>query len=162
MSKKNKAYEDFLVEHLPKVPDFQKTNLPKFDPGYSLGPPVKPTGEKDFIEFYFNNDVRQLQADIHMRPDHYTKEQKELVEAMAAKQPLPPGVTRHDKNELVMRLMEATDHRAQREKIVQSAQKATGPKEKDADPTVDRILEAQKLREAFENQEALPKSIKII
>lgn len=164
MSKKNPHYEAFLAEHLPKVPDFAKTHAPKFDPNYTLGPPTKSTAERDFIDFYFNNDVRQLQSDIQMRPDHYTAEQKAIIEAMAAKRPLPQGTTRTDLNEIVLRLLERTEDRQKREKVIQKVQKAVEPK-KDEDPTIERILEAQKLADSqgtFENQAALPKAIKII
>lgn len=162
MTKKTTAYETFLEEHLPKVPDFVKEHAPKVDgnPVFSLGPPVKPTGERDFVDFYLNGDVRQLVADIHARPAHYTQEQKELVEALAAKKPLPQGVGRRELNELVMRLLEATDRREKREKVIQQAQKALEPKSDD--PTVERLLEEHKNQEMFENQGTLPKAIKII
>jgi hypothetical protein len=164
MSKKNPHYEAFVAQHLPKVPDFAKTHAPKFDPNFTLGPPVKSTADRDFLDFYFNNDVRHIQSDIQMRPDHYTAEQKAIVEALAAKRPLPQGVGRTELNELVLRLMERTEDRKKRETIIQKVQKKVEPK-KDEDPTIERILEAQKLADTqgtFENQAALPKAIKII
>lgn len=166
--KKNPQHEEFLKEHLPKVPDFKNENLPKFDPGYTLGPPVKPTGDRDFLDFYFNNDVRHLQADIHARPDHYTREQKDIVAAIAAKRPLPPGTGKADLNELVLRLMEKTEYRKKREATIQKAQKKLSPEDKPLalsdDPTIERIVAAQRAHDqsSFENQAAMPKAIKII
>lgn len=153
----------FMVDNLPKVAvsDFMKENLPKFDPGYTLGPPVqgKGTHEKNLLEFYFNNDVRQIEADIHGRPDHYTQEQKEIVEALSKKRPLPPGTTDAAVSEIVLRYMERTEHRQKREQIIQKAQAKI---ERNEDPTIERMLEEVKSNPTFEDQASMPKAIKII
>ncbi len=154
---KNSLYERFLKEHLPAVPNFVETNAPKFDPGFKLGPPMKGTHDKNFLEFYFNNDVRHVQADIHMRPDHYTQEQKDIIEALANKRPLPAGTTNAAINEIVMRLLEKTEHRKKREAIIQKAQKVV-----QEDPTIERIIEQMKEEPKFEDQASMPKAIKII
>ena len=150
--KKNPLYARFLEENLPRAPRVDD-NLPRFDPGFVLGPPVRGAHEKNFLEFYFNNDPRHIVADAHGRPDHYTAEQKAIIEALGARRPLPPGTTDRDINAIVMRLLEKTEHRAQREKVVRAAQKKMDPD----DPTITRMLEG-----TFENQGQILKAIKII
>lgn len=147
-----------MKANLPKVPNFIEANLPKFNPGFILGPPKKQTHELNFIELYFNGDVRTLLADALGRPEHYTAEQKAILEAMSQKQPLPPGTKNTDINEIVMRFTERTEHRKEREKIVQRLQEE--PK-KTEDPTIERYLEEAK-NQTFQNQETIPKAIKII
>lgn len=158
--KKNPAYERFLKQHLPVLPNFVETNRPKFDPTFTLGPPIRGAHEKNMLEFYFQNDVRHILADMATRPEHYTQEQQAIVNAIATKQPLPPGTTDRDINEIVMRLMEKTEHRKKREAVIQKAQKkAERPTEED--PTLERILELAKSG-TFEEQQTIPKAIKII
>lgn len=156
MSKKS-LYDKFLDEHLPKVPNFVEENVPKFDPGFTLGPPIRGAHEKNFLEAYFNNDPRHLVVDAYHRPEHYTAEQKEILGALEHGKPLPPGTTSRDINEIVLRFLEKTEHRKKREAIVQKVQKAL---ESEKDPTVARILAGDE--PSFENQGMLPKAIKII
>ncbi len=151
---KNPLYEKFLREHLPRTKDFVEENKPRFDPGFTLGPPIRGAHEKNFLEFYFGNDPRHIVADAHGRPDHYTAEQKAILDALHQKRPLPPGTTDRDINEIVIRFLESTKHRARREKVVRAVQKKLEP-----DPTIARALEGEP---AFENQNAIPKAIKII
>lgn len=166
-SKKNGLYEKFIKDNLPVVPNFVETNRPKFDPGFKLGPPVRGTHEKNLLEFYFQNDVRYIQADMHGRPEHYTQEQKDIIEAISLKRPLPPGTTDTMINDIVMRYTEKTEHRKKREQVIQKAQKSIEPEKSKAadqvdDPTIDRILKRAVDGQTFEDQAALPKAIKII
>lgn len=160
---KNPIYEKFLKEHLPKVPDFVETNRPKFDPGFTLGPPVRGAHEKNMLEFYYQNDVRHIVADMLARPEHYTQEQQAIIDAIAKKRPLPQGAGNREINEIVMRFLESSDHRKEREKVIQKAQRKVEPKDpkSEEDPTIARLLENAK-NPTFENQEAMPKFIKII
>lgn len=153
--KPKSMYETFLEEHLPKVP------AATFEGGFTLAPAVKPTSERDLIDFYFNNDVRQLQHDMQARPAHYSADEKEIVEAMSRKRPLPHGTTKQDLNNIVLKFCEKTKAREKREKVIRRAQDAM-------DPAVARAIEKQRAADerdrslaTFEDQKFL-KSIKII
>lgn len=148
------SMQKFIDQHAPKVPDFIKSNLPRFDPGFRLGPPAASFADKTLLDVYFP-DLRPLVADVHGRPDHYTVEQRELVDLLWNKKPLPPGTTKQDLNELVLRFTERTEHVQRRDKVMQAVQK----KIEEADPTIKRILqraEDEKRQEQDEKKSDIP------
>lgn len=166
-----------MKRHLPRMPNFSD-NLPvtpdptyknftdhlptvKFDPFYTLGPPVKSIAYQTLLDTYFNGDVTQIYADMLSRPDHYDAEQKDIIERLRQKQPLKPETQSTDVDELVMRFFDRTEQRKKREEIVSQVQKKMEPPD---DPTVRRKLEEDEVRKANETFEVqrFPKSIKII
>lgn len=155
---------DFVKKHAPKVPNFIEENRPKFDPGFTLGPALSARKDPSLLEAYFGQDIRQLLLDVSNRPDHYTEEQKNILRALERKEPLPPGTTTSDINNIVLRFTERTEQRKKREEVVRSAQR----KLEDLDPTVERRLreeEEQRQREEAEKtyeKMNFPKAIKII
>lgn len=156
----------FTEEHLPtafKLPNFIEENLPRAAPwppppeAFSLGPSVRPP-DPTLVDAYLRGDVGILVADLSNRPDHYTPEQRVLIEALHRKQPMPPGTTTAALNELVMRYTERTEQKKMRAAAVSSAQR------KLEDPTVKRKQEEDEVRNAqssFQEQD-FPKAIKII
>jgi hypothetical protein len=126
--------KSFLDEHLPKVPNFVEENLPRLNPMFQLGAPVRKS-DPSLLDFYFNGNPRELHADSIARPDHYTAEQKALLETLMQKKPLPMGATQRDINELVLRFTERTEQRKKREQILQKVHR------KLEDPTIERKVE---------------------
>ena len=171
MTKKNFTTEhhprmpDFMA-NLPRVPDFME-NLPKAAPwpppaAFELGAPLSQRRDPTLIDAYFRGDLRPLLQDMAARPDHYTSEQKEILQALEQKKPLPAAARNQDISEIVMRFTERTDPK-KRETAISAAQKKLT-----TDPTVQRKMEQDKKRKAdeeaeqtYERQE-FPKSIKII
>lgn len=155
--------QDFVETHRPKVPNFIEENLPRFGPQFVLGPPSAQRKDPSLLDAYFNGDPSRLLLDAAQRPDHYTDEQKKILEALEQKQPLPPGTSPRELSELVLRFTERTEHRQKREAIVQRAQKKL-----EDDPTVKRKEEEDREREEREKAEGtfeaqnFPKAIKII
>jgi hypothetical protein len=164
VKKKDKPTETaFMKEHLPRVPDFVKSNLPtlKFDPNFTLGPPVHSVAKQTLLDAYFNGDITRIYSDMLSRPDHYDAEQKEIIEKLWRKEPLGPEVDRQDIDEIVMLFFDRTSQRKKREQLVQEVQQKLDPTD---DPTVKRKLEqaeAEKAADTFEGQQPL-KAIKII
>lgn len=157
----------FTEEHLPKafkMPDFIEENRPKVAPwppppeAFSLGPSVRPP-DPTLVDAYLRGDVGILVADSRNRPDHYTPEQRVLIEALHRKQPLPPGTTTAALNELVFRYTERTEQKKMRAAAVSSAQRKL-----EADPTVKRKQEEDEVRNAGSSfqEQGFPKAIKII
>lgn len=145
-----KPYEDFLKQHLPKLPDFIETNKPRLTPTFELGPPVTAIHDKSLIEVYFP-DLRPLVADVFGRPEHYSDKHKEIVAALEQKKPLPHGTSKQDLADIVFRFTEKTEQRKKREAIIQTAQKKIEKAiTEEEDPTVKSILEKE--QPTFEKQ----------
>lgn len=126
-----KAYTKFTDDHLPKVaknvlPDWRE-NLPKFNPNppdiAALGPPRTALKDQNLIEAYLGGDYSSLELDMQRRPNHYTAEQKDIVQKMKNKEPLPPGVGHREINDIMLRFVESTKHVEERKKVLQKAQK---------------------------------------
>jgi hypothetical protein len=169
MSKTKARPSQFMLDNMPKMPDFMKENAPtlKFDPNFSLGPPAKSIAYQTLLEVYFRNDISQIYADLLSRPDHYDAEQKDIIERLWRKEALRPEAQQQDIDEIVLRFFDRSQQRKQRETLVQKAQKKLSPPPEDAlddDPTLRRKLEEAKLTQANEEHETKlqPKYIKII
>jgi len=161
----------FMKEHMPVLPDFVTANMPKlkFDPTYTLGPPVQSVGNQSLLDAYFGGDARHLYADMLSRREHYEAEQKEIIERLYFKKPLDPTTTRADIDEIVLRYFDKSEQRKKREEVLKTVQKKLDPDTDD--PTVKRKLQEEKEREEQEAAKKLlifgdaknaPKAIKII
>lgn len=145
--------KSFTDEHLPRVPNFVEENLPRFNPAFQLGPSMK-RSDPSLLDFYFNGNPREIHADSLARPDHYTQEQKALLEALVQKKPLPVGGPQAI-NELVMRFTERNEQRKKREQILQKVHR------KFEDPTIERKAEEDAMHAAHSFGDEQP-YIKII
>lgn len=160
----------FQDQHLPKVPDFIKTNVPRVqqnDAGVfevmHMGAPVVHPSPKTLLDDYFGGNTDIIFLDMQRRPDHYTPKQRAIVDAIREKRPLPDFVQPNDLSELVLTYVEATQQRKKRQEIVQKVEKKTTE-----DPTIARKLEeteaSKDMPMVFEHQADSPatKFIKII
>jgi hypothetical protein len=158
--KKREEMNTFMREHLPRMPNFMEENSPRLVPQHRLGPEAPRASQlPTLLDAYFQGDVTQIHADVLSRPDHYTEQQREIVNLLRRKAPLPVGTRMQDLNDIVLSFFERTQQRKKREKLVQQAQKKL-----DVDPTVARKLqrhEDEKQKATFEGQE-FPKAIRII
>lgn len=154
----------FTEQHLPRMLNW-KDNLPKFGvpaPIVTLGPPSSALKDETLLDAYFKGSVMAIELDMQRRPDHYTQEQKDLVEILKKKEPLPPGVGNREINDLVMHFVETSKQKEMRRQVIQKAQKKL---EEDEDPTVERKNKEDKERHlSFEDQADAKESafIKII
>lgn len=146
MTKPKIMLSSFLRDHLPKTPELPalpnwQDNLPKWPPATpTLGPPVSELKkDQTLLDAYFGGDVMLIENDMLRRPDHYTTEQKEIIAKVKSKEPLPPGASYRDINDIVFRFVESTRHQEQRRDVVQKVQK----KISDSDPTVERKNEEE-------------------
>ncbi len=134
MKKPNTKFTD---EHLPKLPDWRE-NLPKFGvppTTVTLGPPSSMLKkDESLLDAYFKGNITTIELDMQRRPDHYTEDQKLLVEKLKKKEPLPPGVGSREINDLVLRFVETSKQKEQRQQVVQRVQKRI----EDRDPTLER------------------------
>lgn len=128
---------------------------------FQLGPPLTQRRDPSLLEAYFSGDISHIAADAVHRPDHYSAEQKLILQALSLKQPVPNGTTDSDLNDIVLRFTEKSEQRKKREEVVRVAQKKL-------DPTAERLEKEKKEQEAqavaeqnYEDQK-YPGAIKII
>lgn len=145
----------------PKIPDFVETYRPRHPvetlrqqlaapPGLvTLGPPVRSVSTpKTLIELYLGGDIRPIAEDVESRPQHYSAEQRELVEALTQRRSLHPEPTPQRLDDLFLTYHQRTDLAEQRRKIIAAVSRHE-PDVAD-DPEVKAELDAPAA--TFENQ----------
>lgn len=143
------------LPELPKLPDFMKENLPKFNPAAPSAGLTPIRKQPNLLEAYFKGDVTIIEQDAAHRPQHYAPHEHALILLLKGKKELPRGTGDREVNELVIRYNEKTKP---------AAKPQTKKAEQYSDPSVQRAVDAagrQQEASSFEAQN-FPKSIRII
>lgn len=144
-------FKKFLEDNMPRHPvqdGFVQTHAPKL---FALGPtPQELPKAQSLIDIYLGGDLRRLYQDALERPEHYTKEQRDWLEAKIMNRPLAQELDQEQQTDALFRFMEATDTAAARKKLIgQVTAKAVDPAD---DP--DTVMEGEPMAEpTFENQD---------
>lgn len=88
------------------------------------------------LEFYLGNDFRQILDDVHLRPDHYTDRQKEILSNLAHGTPASTPVMDQEKDELFLQWQRQSDLSAKSRDLVKEISDARHREKADDDETI--------------------------